>query len=76
VTSQHVVCLSKQPRNDGSPYPTDNPLPDNLESEPHPVIDTNAEGEISIEVSISLSMFSFNYPYKLLPCPDIHRRFR
>ena len=53
MTYQHVVCLSSQPREDGSPYPVGNPLPDDLENEPHPAVDTHAEGEINIEVSIS-----------------------
>jgi hypothetical protein len=49
VTYQHVICLSKTPREDGSSYPTQNPLPDNLESEPHPKIDVAVEGEVEIE---------------------------
>jgi hypothetical protein len=49
VTYQHVVCLSNSPRSDGSAYPSKNPLPENLESEPHPVTDVGAEGEVEIE---------------------------
>ena len=74
VTYQHVICLSSQPRKDGSPYPIKNPLPDNLESESHPVVDTNGEGEVSIEVStpISLPLFTFCCPYDLLTSSDIY----
>jgi len=52
VTYQHVMCLSKHPRSDRSAYPVGNVLPENLESERHPVIDTDANGEVAIEASL------------------------
>ncbi|KAJ6260116.1 LOW QUALITY PROTEIN: hypothetical protein Dda_4337 [Drechslerella dactyloides] len=48
VTYQHVVCLSTQPRVDGSAYP-DNPLPKVIDDVPVPQIDELAEGEAVIE---------------------------
>jgi hypothetical protein len=51
LTYQHVVCLSNKPRADGSNYPDREILPENLEDEPHPIIEKNATGEVIIEVS-------------------------
>jgi hypothetical protein len=51
VTYQHVICLSTQPRCDGSPYPDQNPLPDVITDVPVPPIDEQAEGEAIVEVS-------------------------
>jgi Thiolase-like protein type 1 additional C-terminal domain len=49
VTTQHVIILSSSPRSIGPSYPERNPLPDNLESEPHPPVDIGAHGEAEIE---------------------------
>jgi len=47
LTYQHVLILSSNPR--VSPYPSANPLPENLESLPRPEIATDAEGEATVE---------------------------
>lgn len=51
ATYQHVVCLSSQPRKDGSPYPDKNPLPEVVTDVPAPPVDAQAEGQAVIEVS-------------------------
>jgi hypothetical protein len=51
LTYQHVVCLSNKPRADGSNYPDREILSENLEDEPHPVVEPNARGEAIIEVT-------------------------
>ena len=51
LSYQHVVCLSSKPRNNGSPYPNTNPLPDLVKDVPVPAVDPQAEGEATIEVS-------------------------
>ena len=57
LTYQHVLCLSTQPRQDGSNYPLSNPLPRYITDLPIPSITAHAEGEAIIEVrSLSLSM--------------------
>ncbi|KAF3927405.1 hypothetical protein ABW21_db0205841 [Orbilia brochopaga] len=48
VTYEHVVCLSTQPRVDGSRYPA-NPLPEVLADVPVPPIDETADGEAVVE---------------------------
>jgi hypothetical protein len=53
LTYQHVICLSSQPRADGQPYPTHNPLPSILEDDTAPTIAETAEGEAIIEVRYS-----------------------
>jgi hypothetical protein len=53
VTYQHVICLSSQPRRDGSPYPDTNPLPEAVTDVPVPPVDEQAEGEATIEVSLA-----------------------
>lgn len=53
LSYQHVVCLSSKPRNDGSPYPGTNPLPDPVKDAPVPTVDPQAEGEATIEVSLA-----------------------
>ena len=50
LTYQHVLCLSKQPRQDGSKYPLRNPLPRYIIDIPIPSITAHAEGEAVIEV--------------------------
>ena len=52
LTYQHVLCLSKQPRQDGSGYPLSNPLPRYITDLPIPLITTHAEGEAIIEVRL------------------------
>lgn len=51
VTYQHAICLSAQPRRDGSPYPDKNPLPDVITDVPLPPVDEQVEGEATVEVS-------------------------
>ncbi|KAF2498353.1 hypothetical protein BU16DRAFT_481187 [Lophium mytilinum] len=46
---QHVVCLSSQPRKNGSAYPGKNPLPELLSDLPVPPIEEHPEGEATIE---------------------------
>lgn len=53
ATYQHVVCLSRRPRADGSAYPARNPLPELIDDLPVPVIAEQAEGEATVEVSHS-----------------------
>ena len=53
LTYQHVLCLSKQPRQDGSNYPLSNPLPRYITDLPIPPITAHAEGEAIIEVRSS-----------------------
>lgn len=56
LTNQHVLCLSRQPRQDGSNYPLRNPLPRYITDLPTPSVTAHAEGEAVIEVrSLSLS---------------------
>ncbi len=50
LTYQHVLCLSKQPRQDGSNYPLSNPLPRYITDFPIPSNTAHAEGEAIIEV--------------------------
>jgi hypothetical protein len=59
VTYQYVICLSTQPRNDKSSYPTSNILPESLEDEPHPIMERNANGEVLIEVRNLILCFPF-----------------
>jgi hypothetical protein len=49
LTYQYVVCLSSEPRADGSAYPEQNPLPENLEDGLHPEMDQKTGGEVVIE---------------------------
>lgn len=49
LSYQHVICLSSQPRTDGSPYPPKNPLPNLLETKAPPLNDqANSEGTIEV----------------------------
>lgn len=58
LTYQHVLCLSKQPRQDRSNYPLSNPLPRYITDIPIPSITAHAEGEAIIEVpSLPPSLF-------------------
>ena len=57
LTYQHVLCLSKQPRRDGSKYPLSNPLPRYITDLPNPIITAHAEGEAIIEVRSPLPPF-------------------
>jgi hypothetical protein len=52
VTYQHAICLSSQPRRNGSPYPDTNPLPEVITDVPVPPVDEQAEGEATVEVSL------------------------
>lgn len=53
LTYQHALCLSTRPRQDGSAYPDQNPLPSHLTDIPVPAVTARAEGEAVIEVSPS-----------------------
>ena len=58
LTYQHILCLSKQPRQDGTNYPLSNPLPRYITDLPIPSIAARAEGEAIIEVrSLFPSLF-------------------
>ena len=50
LTYQHVICLSTQPRRDGSAYPDSNPLPLYVMGLLVPPISAEAEGEAVAEV--------------------------
>lgn len=58
VTYQHVLCLSSKPRARSS-YPDKNPLPESLEDEPCPEVDSEPAGNVVIEVSRSLEPWAF-----------------
>jgi Thiolase-like protein type 1 additional C-terminal domain len=58
ITYQHVICLSSQPRRDGSPYPAKNPLPETIQDVLVPPIDAQPEGEAVIEVIAPFSHHS------------------
>jgi hypothetical protein len=49
-TYEHVICLSSQPRKDGSAYPQKNPLPPVVTDWYVPPVDNQAEGEAIVEV--------------------------
>ena len=51
ATYHFVVWLSRSPRRDGLPYPTQNPLPDVITDVQIPPVDDQAEGDAVIEVS-------------------------
>lgn len=55
ATYQCSLILSKSPRQDGLPYPTQNPLPEYITDIQRPVVDEKAEGDAIIEVSHSTS---------------------
>ena len=56
VTYQYAVCLSSQPRRDGSPYPAKNPLPDIITTVPVPQVDNQPDGDAIIEVRKYLAL--------------------
>ncbi|CRG84630.1 hypothetical protein PISL3812_01889 [Talaromyces islandicus] len=49
LSYQHVICLSRNPRNDGRSYPDKNPLPEKITDVPIPALTEHAEGEAIIE---------------------------
>ena len=49
MTYQHVLCLSKKGRRDGSAYPEENPLPNYLTDVPAPKVQRQAEGNAVVE---------------------------
>ncbi|KAF2673609.1 hypothetical protein BT63DRAFT_421745 [Microthyrium microscopicum] len=49
LTYQHVICISSSPRADGSGYPEQDMLPENLEHLPKPRVTRDAVGEVTIE---------------------------
>ena len=58
LTSQHAICLSSRPRQDGSTYPDRNPLPCHITDVPVPSISAQAEGEAIIEVGSPIPLIS------------------
>lgn len=50
MTYQYAVCLSREPRQDNSPFPVDNILPEVITDVPVPEVDEVADGEAVIEV--------------------------
>lgn len=57
VTYQHVICLSREPRRNGSSYPASKPLPPLITDVHVPTVDAKAQGDATIEVSCH-SIFS------------------
>ena len=51
ATYEAVLCLSRSPRRDGLPYPTQPPLPEVISDVQIPPVDEQAEGDAIIEVS-------------------------
>ena len=51
ATYQHAICLSSQPRRDGSAYPLVNPLPEMITDVPVPQVCEEADGKAVVEVS-------------------------
>lgn len=51
MTYQYAVCLSKDPRKDNSPFPTEDILPAMITDVPIPETDEIADGEASVEVT-------------------------
>lgn len=51
MTYQYAVCLSKKPRKDNSPFPTEDILPAIITDIPIPEIDEIADGEATVEVT-------------------------
>ena len=51
VSYQAVLCLSRSPRRDGLPYPTQKPLPEVVTDMQIPPVVDEAEGEAVIEVN-------------------------
>ncbi|QIX01047.1 hypothetical protein AMS68_006564 [Peltaster fructicola] len=49
ITYQHVICLSKRPRQDNGRYPEQPPLPASITDVPAPAIVENASGEAVVE---------------------------
>jgi len=49
VTYQHVTCLSRYPRNDGSAYSATKPLEEVVTDVPVPEVEVKAEGEAVVE---------------------------
>lgn len=49
ATYEHVVCLSRSPRKDGLPYPSESPLPPLITDIQIPKVDETAEGDASVE---------------------------
>ncbi len=76
MTYQHVVCLSSLPRNDGSPYPAKNPLPDVITDVPVPTVDGEAEGEATIEVSLAVHSMSIQNCVLTVTGADLHGRIQ
>ncbi len=55
LSHHHAVCLSRQPRGDGAPYPNRNPLPRHV-SDAQPPIAEKVHGSAKIEVSSALQL--------------------
>lgn len=53
LSHHHAVCLSRQPRGDGAPYPNRNPLPQHISDAQPPIVES-AQGSARIEVSGAL----------------------
>lgn len=50
LSHHHAVCLSRQPRGDGAPYPNRNPLPRHISDAQPPIVE-RVQGSARIEVS-------------------------
>ncbi|KAF3932548.1 hypothetical protein ABW20_dc0103852 [Dactylellina cionopaga] len=73
ATYQHVVCISKQPRSNSSPYPSANPLPKILGDMSVPSIDEAPDGPAVIEVSKSTRSQNFQEDSLIACFEDVHR---
>lgn len=51
MTYQYAVCLSRKPRRDNLPFPTENVLPAMITDVPIPETDEIADGEATVEVT-------------------------
>ena len=56
ATYQFVLCLSRSPRRDGLPYPTQQPLPELVTDVQVPPVVLQAEGDAIVEVRYYVEM--------------------
>lgn len=59
LTYQHAICLSTNPRGDGSAYPDRSLLPLYLTDIPVTSVSADAEGKATVEVSGRLTRMNF-----------------
>lgn len=54
MSYQNTLCLSSNPRHDGTAYPQSNPLSEHVTDVQVPKVEEQAEGEATIEVRVDL----------------------